>query len=70
MIKIGLVGLPNVGKSSLFRFLTRRESKEGIKNYPFATIEPDHGIMSISDSRLEKLAQNFQSAKTIPSIIE
>ena len=70
MIKIGLVGLPNVGKSSLFRFLTRRESKEGIKSYPFATIEPDHGIMPISDPRLEKLAQSFQSAKTIPSIIE
>jgi len=70
MIKIGLVGLPNVGKSSLFRFLTQRESKEGIKNYPFATIEPDHGIMPIPDSRSEKLAQSFQSAKITPSVIE
>jgi len=70
MIKIGLVGLPNVGKSSLFRVLTRRENKEGIKNYPFATIEPDHGIMPIPDSRLERLAQSFQSTKIIPSVVE
>jgi len=70
MIKIGLVGLPNVGKSSLFRVLTRRENKEGIKNYPFATIEPDHGIMPITDSRLERLAQSFQSTKIIPSVVE
>jgi len=70
MIKIGLVGLPNVGKSSLFRFLTKKESKEDIKNYPFATIKPNHGIMLIPDFRLENLAQNFQSNKTTPSVIE
>ncbi|RHZ37337.1 redox-regulated ATPase YchF [endosymbiont GvMRE of Glomus versiforme] len=70
MIKIGLVGLPNVGKSSLFRFLTQKESKEGIENYPFATIKPSHGIMPIPDFRLEKLAQDFQSGKVTPSAIE
>ena len=57
MIKIGLVGLPNVGKSSLFRFLTQRESKEGIKNYPFATIEPNVGAVPVPDERLNKLAE-------------
>ncbi|CAJ0844845.1 3803_t:CDS:2 [Entrophospora sp. SA101] len=64
MIKIGLVGLPNVGKSSLFRFLTKKEVL--IANYPFATIDPNHGVMPIADFRLEKLAQVFQSAKTTP----
>ncbi|CAJ0830254.1 14637_t:CDS:2 [Entrophospora sp. SA101] len=49
MIKIGLVGLPNVGKSSLFRFLTQKEVL--IANYPFATIDPNHGIMPILDFR-------------------
>jgi len=68
MIKIGLVGLPNVGKSSLFRFLTQKEVL--IANYPFATIDPNHGIMPILDFRLEKLTQSFQSAKTTPSVIE
>jgi len=55
--KIVLVGLQNVGKSSLFRFLTQKESKEGIKNYPFATIDPEHGIMNLVDPRLEKLSK-------------
>ncbi|KLL02924.1 MAG: GTP-binding protein YchF [Mycoplasmataceae bacterium CE_OT135] len=68
MIKIGLVGLPNVGKSSLFRFLTQKEVL--IANYPFATIDPNHGVMPIPDFRLEKLAQDFQSVKITPSAIE
>jgi ribosome-binding ATPase len=70
MIKIGLVGLPNVGKSSLFRFLTQKANKEDIKNYPFATIKPNYGIMPIPDFRLEKLAQGFQSIKITPSVVE
>jgi len=68
MIKIGLVGLPNVGKSSLFYFFTRREVL--IANYPFATIDPNRGIMVISDERLEKLAHGFQSKKISPSVME
>lgn len=69
MIKIGLVGLPNAGKSSLFHFFTQ---KKGVKiaDYPFATIDPEHGIMPIPDFRLEKLAHEFQSLKTTPSVIE
>jgi len=56
-IKIGLVGLPNVGKSSLFRFLTKKDIKD-IANYPFATIEPNIGVMPLTDSRLEKLSKH------------
>jgi ribosome-binding ATPase YchF (GTP1/OBG family) len=53
-IKIGLVGLPNVGKSSLFNFLTKKNIL--IANYPFATIDPNVGIMPLADPRLEKLS--------------
>jgi len=66
--KIGLVGLPNVGKSSLFNFLT--EKKVLIANYPFATIDPNVGIMILSDPRLEKLSKYYQSKKTTLSNIE
>jgi ribosome-binding ATPase len=68
-IKIGLVGLPNVGKSSLFNFLTKKEIKD-IANYPFATIDPNIGIMALTDPRLEKLSKYYQSQKTAPSVIE
>ena len=53
-IKIGLVGLPNVGKSSLFNFLTKKDIL--IANYPFATINPNIGIMPLFEPCLEKLA--------------
>jgi len=53
--KIGLVGLPNVGKSSLFHFLTKKDVI--IENYPFATIKPNIGIVPLADPRLEKLSQ-------------
>jgi ribosome-binding ATPase len=67
-VKIGLVGLPNVGKSSLFNFLTKKDIL--IANYPFATIDPNIGIMALTDSRLEKLSKYYQSQKTTPSVIE
>lgn len=67
-IKIGLVGLPNVGKSSLFNFLTKKDIL--IANYPFATIKPNMGIMSLTDPRLEKLSKYWKSKKTTPSVIE
>ena len=66
--KIGLVGLPNVGKSSLFNFLTKKDIL--IANYPFATIDPNVGIMILIDPRLEKLSEYYQSQKTTPSAIE
>jgi GTP-binding protein YchF len=67
-LKTGLVGLPNVGKSSLFNFFTKKEIL--IANYPFATIDPNVGVMVLSDSRLEKLSNYWKSKKISPSVIE
>ncbi len=68
MLKIGIVGLPNVGKSTLFKALTK--TQVDINNYPFCTIEPNVGIVKVPDERLDKLAKMSQSAKTIPAIVE
>lgn len=65
---VGIVGLPNVGKSTLFKTLTKKEID--ISNYPFCTIDPNVGIVKVPDERLEKLTQFSQSAKTIPTAIE
>jgi ribosome-binding ATPase len=69
-IKIGLVGLPNVGKSSLFNFLTKPKKNVEVDNYPFVTIEPNVGVMFLTDFRLEKLGKHWQSKKITPSAIE
>ena len=68
-LKCGIVGLPNVGKSTLFNALTANNSAE-VANYPFCTIEPNTGIVSVPDERLEKLAEVAASAKVIPAYIE
>ena len=68
-LKCGIVGLPNVGKSTLFNALTASIAAEAA-NYPFCTIEPNTGIVSVPDERLIKLAQNAGSAKIIPAFIE
>jgi len=67
-LKVGIVGLPNVGKSTLFKALTK--NPVDIANYPFCTIEPNIGIVKVPDERLEKLAQMSQSAKIVPTIVE
>jgi hypothetical protein len=67
-LKIGIVGLPNVGKSTLFRALTRNDID--IANYPFCTIEPNVGIVEVPDNRLERLSEISKSEKTTPTVIE
>jgi hypothetical protein len=65
---VGIVGLPNVGKSTLFKSLTKKEID--ISNYPFCTIDPNVGIVKVPDKRLEKLANFSKSEKIIPTAIE
>ncbi|MCB9803156.1 redox-regulated ATPase YchF [Candidatus Nomurabacteria bacterium] len=65
---LGIVGLPNVGKSTLFQALTK--NKVEAANYPFCTIDPNVGVVAVPDQRLEKLAQLSSSAKIVPTTIE
>ena len=68
-LKIGIVGLPNVGKSTLFNALTKSHAADA-QNYPFCTINPNIGIVEIPDERVDKLAKISKSAKKIPTAIE
>jgi len=67
-VKCGIVGLPNVGKSTLFNALT--EAGIAAENFPFCTIEPNSGIVSIPDARLDKLAELVMPEKVIPTTVE
>ncbi|QXJ24454.1 redox-regulated ATPase YchF [Actinomadura graeca] len=67
-LSIGIVGLPNVGKSTLFNALTKNDALAA--NYPFATIEPNVGVVGVPDPRLEVLAELFGSQKIIPATME
>jgi ribosome-binding ATPase YchF (GTP1/OBG family) len=68
-VKSGIVGLPNVGKSTLFNALTRTRKAE-MANYPFCTIEPNVGIVEVPDSRLEPLAKLVHTQQLVPAVIE
>jgi GTP-binding protein YchF len=67
-LSIGIVGLPNVGKSTLFSALTKKSVL--IANYPFATIDPSVGVVAVPDERLQRLAVASQSVKTVPAAVE
>ncbi len=67
-MKLGIVGLPNVGKSTLFNAITK--SQAPAENYPFCTIDPNVGLVEVPDPRLDQLTSLFHSKKTIPAAIE
>ena len=69
MLRTGIVGLPNVGKSTLFNALTSAKNAQSA-NYPFCTIEPNVGVVGVPDERLEKLAPLVNATKVVPTAIE
>ena len=68
-LSVGIVGLPNVGKSTLFNALTRSKQADA-QNYPFCTIDPNVGVVEVPDDRLQKLAKVSHSQKIVPTIIK
>ncbi len=67
-MKLGIVGLPNVGKSTLFNAITNAGAESA--NYPFCTIEPNVGVVSVPDARLDKLAEMYEPDKKTPAVVE
>ena len=67
-LKIGIVGLPNVGKSTIFNAVTKAGAQ--VANYPFCTIDPNIGVVPVPDERLQKLSEMYQPEKTTPTTVE
>ena len=67
-MKLGIVGLPNVGKSTLFNALTKAGAESA--NYPFCTIEPNVGVVAVPDKRLDVLKEMYQSERVLPAVVE
>src|SRR6185369_8431702 len=67
-LSLGIVGLPNVGKSTLFNLLTKQNVLAA--NYPFATIDPNVGVVPVPDERIDKLTELSKSKKKVPAIVE
>ncbi len=67
-MKLGIVGLPNVGKSTLFNAITNAGAQSA--NYPFCTIDPNVGVVAVPDSRLDRLSAMYEPEKTTPAVIE
>ncbi|MEA3249575.1 MAG: redox-regulated ATPase YchF [Patescibacteria group bacterium] len=67
-LKVGIVGLPNVGKSTLFKAVTKKQVD--CENFPFCTIEPNVGVVAVPDERLEKLTEISKSEQTIPATVD
>src|SRR5689334_19597947 len=68
MLRLGIVGLPNVGKSTLFNALTSAQAEAA--NYPFCTVEPNVGIVEVPDERLEGLAKIVNPKRIVPAVVE
>ncbi len=68
-LKIGIVGLPNVGKSTIFNALTKTRSAN-VENYPFCTIDPNIGVVQVPDTRLDNLSKIYNPVKTVHTVIE
>ena len=69
MLRLGIVGLPNVGKSTLFNALTSSKAAAA-ENYPFCTVEPNVGVVAVPDPRLDRLFELVQPKKQVPSVVE
>ena len=67
-MKLGIVGLPNVGKSTLFNSLTKAGAESA--NYPFCTIDPNVGVVTVPDERLQVLGKMYNTKKIVPAFIE